>query len=160
MINLRLWRQVLTWSSSARRPFRLIDRTLSAGEEYCAVALISAVIEKISHRCVFHPVLPGQLGLNCFIPSFFLLTSEGPKTFKLRLSNAIRVLEEAGLSLFADWGSAGLFLFWATALCVLLCCFFCLFFLCASWRKKKKACWTPCGHDSFAARSETFRFFF
>lgn len=71
MINLRLWRQVLTWSSSARRPFRLIDRTLSAGEEYCAVALISAVIEKISHRCVFHPVLPGQLGLTASSLLFF-----------------------------------------------------------------------------------------
>lgn len=65
VIHLQIWRQVLTWSSWARKPFRLIDGMLSAGAKYCVAEMISAATEEISCRCIF---------TQCsWVSAFFLL---------------------------------------------------------------------------------------
>lgn len=149
---MQTWRQVLTWSSSARQPFRLIDRTPSAGEKYCAAEMISAVTGEISCRCVFTQC--------CWVTSFFLfhlsfffsLSSEGPKTFKLRLSDAIRSCKKLLSACLLSEALQGCFF---SELRLLFVCFG-GFLVCF---QSKEAHLTPCGHDFFILCSESFCIF-
>lgn len=85
VIHLQIWQGV----PSARQQFRLIDCTLCAGEKYF-------IAEMIFCWCAFTRCSWASSFFLLHLSFFFFLSSEGPKTLKLELSDA----QGPGRSLF------------------------------------------------------------